>query len=108
VSVHRRSTMQIRVKRVESRTGPEIVSRLHALDGSVEQMERDILLREIESTLTPEGGADFSSEGPRFLERGDREVSRQLGELRRQSDEPLEAEISRAGGRKGVENTDRA
>ena len=48
VSVHRRSTMQIRVKRVESRTGPEIVSRLRALDGSVEQIERDILLREIE------------------------------------------------------------
>jgi RNA polymerase sigma factor (sigma-70 family) len=59
VSVHRRSTMQIRVKRVESRTGPEIVSRLHALDGSVEQIERDILLREIESSLTPEEARIF-------------------------------------------------
>jgi DNA-directed RNA polymerase specialized sigma24 family protein len=57
--MHRRSTMQIRVKRVESRTGPEIVARLHALDGSVEQIERDILLREIESSLSPEEARIF-------------------------------------------------
>jgi DNA-directed RNA polymerase specialized sigma24 family protein len=59
VSFHRRSTMQVHVKRVESRTGPEIVSKLRALDGSVEQIERDILLREIESSLSPEEARIF-------------------------------------------------
>lgn len=59
VSFHRRSTMQVHVKRVESRTGPEIVSKLRALDGSAEQIERDILLREIESSLTPEEARIF-------------------------------------------------
>ena len=59
VSFHRRSTMQVHVKRVESRTGPEIVSKLRALDGSAEQIERDILLREIEATLTPEEARIF-------------------------------------------------
>ena len=59
VSAHRRSTMQVRVKRVESRTGPELVSRLEALDGSVEQIEREILLREIEASLTPEEARIF-------------------------------------------------
>ena len=59
VSVHRRSTMQVRVRRIESRTGPEIVSTLQALDGSVDQIERDILLREIESSLTPQEARIF-------------------------------------------------
>ena len=59
VSAHRRSTMQVRLKRVESRTGPDIVSRLPASDGSVEQIERDILLREIEASLTPEEARIF-------------------------------------------------
>jgi RNA polymerase sigma factor (sigma-70 family) len=59
VSVHRRSAMQIRVNRVEARTGPEIVSRLQAWEGSAEQIERDILLREIEATLTPEEARIF-------------------------------------------------
>jgi DNA-directed RNA polymerase specialized sigma24 family protein len=51
--------MQVRLKRVESRTGPELVSRLEALDGSVEQIEREILLREIEASLTPEEARIF-------------------------------------------------
>jgi DNA-directed RNA polymerase specialized sigma24 family protein len=59
VSAYRRSTMQVRLKRVESRTGPDIVSRLQAWDGSVEQIERDILLREIEMCLTPEEARIF-------------------------------------------------
>jgi RNA polymerase sigma factor (sigma-70 family) len=59
VSAHRRSTMQVRLKRVESRTGPELVSRLEALDGSVDQIEREILLREIEASLTPEEAKVF-------------------------------------------------
>jgi RNA polymerase sigma factor (sigma-70 family) len=59
VSAYRRSAMQVQLKRVESRTGPEIVSRLQALDGSVEQIERDILLHEIEACLTPEEARIF-------------------------------------------------
>ena len=46
--------MQIRFNSVESRTGPEIVSRLRAWDGSVEEIERGILLRELEAHMTPE------------------------------------------------------
>ena len=51
--------MQVRLKRVESRTGPELVSRVEASDGSVEQIEREILLREIEASLTPEEARIF-------------------------------------------------
>ena len=59
LSAQRRGSMQVWLKRVESRTGPEIVSRLQAWDGSVEQIERDILLREIEMCLTPEEARIF-------------------------------------------------
>lgn len=54
VSTQRRGSMQVRVNRVESRTGPEIVSRLRAWDGSVEEVERGILLRELEAHMTSE------------------------------------------------------
>ena len=54
VSLQRRGSMQIRVNRVESRTGPDIVSQLRAWDGSVEEVERGILLRELEEHMTPE------------------------------------------------------
>ena len=99
--------MQVRVKRVESRTGPEIVSKLQALDGSAEQIERDILLREIESSLTPEEARIFHLKALGFSSEEIAKVSRQLGELGRQGHEPPEAEISRADRSKGVENTGR-
>ena len=54
VSLQRRGSMQVRFNRVESRTGPEIVSQLRAWDGSVEEVERGILLRELEAHMTPE------------------------------------------------------
>ena len=54
VSLQRRGSMQIRFNRVESRTGPDIVSQLRAWDGSVEEIERGILLRQIEEHMTPE------------------------------------------------------
>src|SRR5688572_19267849 len=54
VSLQRRGSMQIRVNRVESRTGSDIVSQLRAWDGSVEEIERGILLRQIEEHMTPE------------------------------------------------------
>ena len=59
VSTQRRGSMQIRFNSVESRTGPEIVSRLRAWDGSVEEIERDILLRELEAHMTPEEASIF-------------------------------------------------
>jgi DNA-directed RNA polymerase specialized sigma24 family protein len=54
VSLQRRGSMQIRFNRVESRSGPDIVSQLRAWDGSVEEIERGILLRELEAQMTPE------------------------------------------------------
>ena len=54
VSLQRRGSMQIRVNRAESRTGPDIVSQLRAWDGSVEEIERGILLRQLEEHMTPE------------------------------------------------------
>ena len=108
VSTQRRGSMQIRFNSVESRTGPEIVSRLRAWDGSVEEIERGILLRELEAHMTAEEASDLPAEGPRLLERGDREAPRQLGELGRQGHEPLEAENSCADRGEGVENTGRA
>jgi DNA-directed RNA polymerase specialized sigma24 family protein len=54
VSTQRRSEMQVRFNRAESPTGADVVSRLRAWDGSVEEIERGILLRELETHLTPE------------------------------------------------------
>ena len=54
VSLQRRGSMQIRFNRVESRTGLDIVSQLRAWDGSVEEIERGILLRQLEEHMTPE------------------------------------------------------
>ena len=54
MSAGRRGEMQVRFKTVESRSGPEIVSQLRAWDGSAEQIEQDILLREVEAFMTPE------------------------------------------------------
>jgi DNA-directed RNA polymerase specialized sigma24 family protein len=54
VSLQRRGSMQIRFNRVESRTGPDIVSQLRAWDGSVEEIERGVLLRQLEAHMTPE------------------------------------------------------
>ena len=59
VSAHRRTGMQVRWKRVESRTRDDIVSLLRAWDGSVEKIERDILLRELEVHLTGEEARVF-------------------------------------------------
>jgi DNA-binding CsgD family transcriptional regulator len=52
--------MQVRFNRVEPRTGPEIVSQLRAWDGSVEEIERGVLLRELEARMTPEESRIFS------------------------------------------------
>ena len=60
VSLQRRGSMQVRFNRVESRTGPEIVSQLRAWDGSVEEVERGILLRELEAHMTPEEALIFN------------------------------------------------
>ena len=60
VSLQRRGSMQIRFNRAESRTGPDIVSQLRAWDGSVEEMERAVLLRELESHMTPEESRIFN------------------------------------------------
>ena len=100
VSYHRRSSMQVRFNSVESRTGPEIVSQsasvgwLGRADRAGHPVARD------RGDTDAGGGADLPPEGPRLLERGDREAPRQLGELGRQGDEPLEAENSRADGPK--------
>jgi len=54
MSAERTSEMQVRFRTVETRTDSAIVSQLRAWDGSVEQMEQAILLRELEAMLTPE------------------------------------------------------
>jgi DNA-binding CsgD family transcriptional regulator len=60
VSLQRRGSMQIRFNRVESRTGPDIVSQLRAWDGSVEEIERGVLLRQLEAHMTPEEARIFN------------------------------------------------
>ena len=54
VSLQRRSSMQVRFNSIEPRTGEDVVSRLRAWDGSVEEIERGILLRELEAQMTSE------------------------------------------------------
>lgn len=60
VSLQRRGSMQIRFNRVESRTRPDIVSQLRAWDGSVEEIERGVLLRQLEAHMTPEEARIFN------------------------------------------------
>ena len=60
VSLQRRGSMQIRFNRVEARSGLDIVSQLRAWDGSVEEMERGILLRQLEAHMTPEEARIFN------------------------------------------------
>ena len=60
VSLQRRGSMQLRFHRVDARSGPDIVSQLRAWDGSVEEIERGILLRELEAHLTPEESRIFT------------------------------------------------
>jgi DNA-directed RNA polymerase specialized sigma24 family protein len=54
VSLQRRGSMQVRFNSVEPRSGFDIVSQLRAWDGSVEEIERTILLQELEAQMTPE------------------------------------------------------
>ena len=104
VSAHRRSTMQVRLRRVESRTGPELVARIQALDGSVEQIEREILLREIEASLTPEEARIFHLKALGFS-------SEEIAKLRGSSVNFVDKVMSRvkqtfrADAREGVEHT---
>ena len=54
LSAQRRGSMRVWLRRTESRTGPDIVSRLQAWDGSVEQIEQTVLLHEVEAQMTEE------------------------------------------------------
>ena len=54
VSLQRRGSMRVRFHSVEPPTGVDIVSQLRAWDGSVEEIERGILLRELEAHMTAE------------------------------------------------------
>ncbi len=54
VSLQRRGSMQVRFKSVEPRISSDIVTQLRAWDGSAEEIERTILLRELEAQMTPE------------------------------------------------------
>lgn len=54
ISLQRRGSMQVRFNSVEPHSGVDVVGRLRAWDGSVEEIERGILLRELEAQMTPE------------------------------------------------------
>ena len=54
VSLQRRGSMQVRFNSVDPRSGADIVSQLRAWDASVDEIERGILLRELEAQMTPE------------------------------------------------------
>ena len=76
LSTQRRGSMQVRFKSVESRNGPEIVSRLRAWDGSVEEIERSILLRQLEAHMTEEEAWIF---GQKALGYSSEEIARLRG-----------------------------
>ena len=54
ISAERTNEMQVRFRTVKPRTDSASVSQLRAWEGSVQQMEQAILLRELEAMLTPE------------------------------------------------------
>ena len=99
----------MRFNSIEPRTGDDVVSRLRAWDGSVEEIERGILLREKPGANdTPEEAWIFDQKSARLLKRGDRKASGQLGQLGRQGHESPENENPRINWREGVENSRKA
>ncbi len=88
VSLERRGSMQVRFNSVEPRTGFDIVSRLRAWDGSVEEIERTILLHELEAQMTREEAWIFQQKGtvvtPAYrseLGMGDQDIEHYLVEM---------------------------
>jgi DNA-directed RNA polymerase specialized sigma24 family protein len=54
ISKLRGGSIEFHRKRVETHSGPQLVSRLRAMDGTPEQIERNVLLREFRARLTPD------------------------------------------------------
>jgi DNA-directed RNA polymerase specialized sigma24 family protein len=54
ISKLRGTSIEFHRRRVDTHSGPELVSRLRTLDGTPEQIERNILLREFRAQLTPD------------------------------------------------------
>jgi DNA-directed RNA polymerase specialized sigma24 family protein len=54
ISAERTNEMQVRFRTVESPSDSAVVFRLRAWDGSLEQTERGILLRQLEAFMTPD------------------------------------------------------
>jgi RNA polymerase sigma factor (sigma-70 family) len=61
ISKLRTSSIEFHRTRVEARSGPEFVSRLRALDGTPEQIEGNIRLRELRAHLTPDEEVVFAN-----------------------------------------------
>lgn len=76
VSLQRRGSMQVRFNSVEPRAGFDIVSQLRAWDGSVEEIERTILLQELEAQMTPEEAWIFQRKALGF---SSEEIARERG-----------------------------
>ena len=88
VSAYRRAGMQARLRRVELRSGRDFISLLRAWDGSVDQIERDILLREVEAHLTGEEARIFHLKSLGFS-------SEEIGRLRGSSANSVDKAMSR-------------
>lgn len=54
ISKLRGGSIEFHRNRAETRSGPELVSRLRSLDGTPEQIERNVLLGEFRAHLTPD------------------------------------------------------
>ena len=54
ISKLRGKSIEFHRKRIETHSGPELVSRLRTVDGTPEQIERNILLQEFRAQLTPD------------------------------------------------------
>lgn len=52
ISMQRRGSMQVRLRRVESRTGLDVAATLPASHGSPAEIEQTVLLHEVESRMT--------------------------------------------------------
>ena len=76
VSLQRRGSMQVRFNSVDPRSGADIVSQLRAWDASVDEIERGILLRELEAQMTPEEAWIFHQKALGF---SSEEIARRRG-----------------------------
>jgi len=88
ISKLRGTSIEFHRRRVETQSGPELVSRLRTLDGTPEQIERNILLQEFRRQLTPDEELVYANKLAGY-------TSEEIGRLRGSSAAAVDVVVTR-------------